>query len=358
MVQELLVGAQLFHNEINDLVYEWQFATMGFLGQKALNDHLWSFIWQTLDPPTRAYANVRHLVKYGAEVAIESCHTHVWLHINVPLLSQEKHFAFKTNAFPVLQDTHYVILKSYPYMIMWDDEKTYEYTEEEFNLCKQLKRLVICKPPQIIESLQNSCMFSLVKRLSPKCEIVPAKEVNNKLIFQDNFLTYYLGHNQSQLITEVCPGGHSRTTEIKDQGTIALPHRCKLLINGLTYENKISDTSHTVNTKPQFFTPDFHFKIPQQWNYTTPAPDTDHAETVFENDMKNLEISSDILGNLEIAPDHIIIASISFTSMLLITVIAIIVLYCIVCGPMAGCTECPRSRHSRLRIHRNSLTEV
>ena len=356
-VQQLLSSAQAFHDRVDDLVYGWQFSSTGTLGQKTLNQQLWSFIWEALDAPTKAYKDIRHIVKHASQISLEACHVHTFLHINVPLLSPVKHTAYKTNVFPVFHDTHYVILDSYAHLVMWDEEKSYEYTEKEVNTCKELKHLMICNPPQNIQSLKDSCMFSLAKNLSKKCKVVPTTKVENKFMFKDSYLTYFIKRNDSQLITEVCPGTHARTTEIKDAGTIKLPHKCKLLINGLVYENKLSHTYHTLNKTPTFFEPNFQFKIPTPRMYTTPSSDASEADTIFDENQANLEVASDILGNFEITPDQVIIMSISFTSILILATIAIIVLYCIVCGPMAGCITFPRTRNSRPRVHRNSLTD-
>ena len=361
-VQQLLVSSQAFHDIVNDLVYSWQFSSTGVLGQKTLDEDLWKFIWEALDAPTKAYKDIKHIVKHASDISLEACHVHTFLYINIPLLSMDKHTAYKTSVFPVFHDAHYVILDSFAHLVMWDNEKSYEYTEDEAKKCKELKNVLICNPPQNILPLTNSCMFSLAKNLSKKCKVVPTVEVENKFEFQDNFLTYFVKHNSSQLITEVCPGGHSRTSEIMNSGIIKLPHKCKLLVNGLMYENKLShNTYQTYNRTPTFFAPIFQFKIPPQTTYTTPSPDTGRADAVFEEGQQNLAIASDILGNFEIAPDHLVIASISFTTMLVLALVAIIVLYCIVCGPMAGCIRCPRARTPRTpstRVHRNSLTEA
>ena len=356
-IQQLLTSAQAFHDMVDDLVYGWQFSSTGVLGQKTLDNHLWSFIWEALDAPTKAYKDIRHIVKHASRISLEACHVHTFLHINIPLLSSDKHTAYKTSVFPVFHNTHYVILESYAHLVMWDQEKSYEYTEKEVNACKELKHLLICNPPQSIMPLKDSCMFSLARNLSKKCKVVPTFKVENKFMFTDNYLTYFIKVNESQLITEVCSGGHSRTSEIKNAGTIKVPHKCRLLIDGLMYENKLTHNYHTVNKTPTFFEPNFKFKIPVQRMYTTPSPDTGDANAIFKENQKNLEVASDILGNFEIAPDHIIIASISFTSMLVLVTLAIVVLYCIVCGPMAGCITCQRTRQPRPRVHRNSFNE-
>ena len=241
---------------------------------------------------------------------------------------------------------------------MWDNEKSYEYTEDEVRRCKELKHLLICNPPQKIVSLENSCMFSLAKNLSKRCTVIPTSVAENKFVLQDNYLTYFVQHNSTQMITEVCPGGHSRTSEIKNSGTIKLPHKCKLLINGIMYENKLyHNTYRTYNRTPTFFEPNFLFKIKHSRKYTTPSPNTDSADTFLQENQQNLKIASDILGNFEIAPDHLIIASISFTTMLVIVSIAIIVLYCIVCGPRTGTIRFLTPSHPRARIHKNSMSD-
>ena len=155
-VQQLLSSAQAFHDRVDDLVYGWQFSSTGTLGQKTLDEHLWSFIWEALDASTKAYKDIRHIVKHASQISLEACHVHTFLYINVPLLSPDKHTAYKTNVFPVFHDTHYVILDSYAHLVMWNKEKSYEYTEKEVNACKELKHLIICNPPQSTKSLKDS----------------------------------------------------------------------------------------------------------------------------------------------------------------------------------------------------------
>ena len=77
---------------------------------------------------------------------------------------------------------------------------------------------------------------------------------------------------------------------------------------------------------------------------------SDVDEQEFVNNQQDLVLSSQILGDMKMSPDHIVITGISFSLVLLLTLILVCILYCLMCGP--GLCKCQREK---TRVHRDSV---
>ena len=147
-------------------------------------------------------------------------------------------------------------------------------------------------------------------------------------------------------------------SKIRDIGTILLPHKCKAIIDNFAFESSNPSTLKIFNDTPSFFLPKINIVIPHAYNYSFQM-NAEDTKTQFKIDQEKLKISSEILGNFEVAPDHIILATLSFTSLLFLVIFCLILLYCFVFGCNTGltCPRCPRRIH-KSRPYINSLTNV
>ena len=76
-------------------------------------------------------------------------------------------------------------------------------------------------------------------------------------------------------------------------------------------------------------------------------------ETMFWQDQADLGSAQTMLDSIDLAPKHVIIAGISFTSVLAILLIAVIALFILYCKP--ACIGCYCKKEMRKsRVHRDS----
>ena len=215
---------------------------------------------------------------------------------------------------------------------------------------------LICSKLRKIKLLKDSCIFSLYKNTTNRCKVVPSKAPEDKYVFEDGYLTYSLKTNSTHLLNLICPNKKAQTTEIKNIGTILLPHKCKAFVNNYAFESSNPTTLKIFNDTPSFFLPKVNIIVPHAYNYSFQM-NLDVTKNQFKMDQEKLKITSKILGNFEIAPDHVVLATLSFTSLLLLVIFCLIFLYCFVCNTGQICPRCPRRKHTS-RPYVNSLTNV
>ena len=290
MIQELILSAQSYKDMIDQFIRELNDASNGILSVNSLRGSFWSFIKKSLDPQTANYKNLKYIIKQSTKVDVVACHTHVWSVLKVPLLSQKMRKSYKIVPYPVLHKDHFEILQSPPTMVTFDDERSYEYELEEMNKCIDLKKMLICSKPREIKLLKDSCIFSLYKNTTNKCKVIPSPAPEDKYVFEDGYLTYSLKINSTQLLNLVCPNNKAQTTEIKNIGTILLPHKCQIFVDNFVFESSDPTTLKIFNDTPSFFLPKINIVIPHAYNYSFQM-NTDNTKNQFKIDQEKLKIS-------------------------------------------------------------------
>ena len=183
---------------------------------------------------------------------------------------------------------HFEMLQSPPTMVSFDDERSYEFVQEELNKCIDLKKLLICPKPRKIKLLKDSCIFSLYKNTTNRCKVIPSAAPEDKYVFEDGYLTYSLKADSTQLLNLVCPNNKAQISEIRDIGTILLPHKCKAIIDNFAFESSNPSTLKIFNDTPSFFLPKINIVIPHAYNYSFQM-NAEETKTQFKIDQEKLK---------------------------------------------------------------------
>ena len=349
MYQNFILAAQQLQNHVNLVTKQWDSASVGIISTNLLSEPFYKFILELLDEDTIAHNNLKYIIKHAAQITVECCHTNVWLSLHVPLLSKQTVSAYRVHPTPYWHLSHYESLENVPYMIGLSNTMTYEYTIQEANACIKLKSIQICDPPRTVKPAGSSCMYSLIKKLSHKCKVSLATNVTGFDIFEDSYLTYFHPYNTTKLINIAFPHGHSNTKEIKGAGTVKLPFRCNLLIDNIVYSNSLPSGTNTFNETPTFYKTQFNYTI-KHTNFKTDVQDIPGGDP--ELIAHKLAVTSEILGNFDVSPNHILLVSYTGLTISSLILLAIAVTACIYCRPGICC---PIRRGATHRAHRPSI---
>ena len=215
----------------------------------------------------------------------------------------------------------------------WGRSMVWLFAENEIANCKDLGYLLVCKKPKNVEKLRDSCLYSLVKTLTPKCNYTRSQEGDIQINFQDNYLVYFIPPGQVKLSTLFCDNQEKQARELVKSGAIFVPEGCEVHIDHLTYAPLITKPHTTIHMKPRLFKPNMEIL---SLHPTVPAPimvtkESDMENEEFLKDQAVLLAADTILGEVKINPNHVVLAGVSFTVVLgiiLILVIALFVMYC------------------------------
>ena len=97
---------------------------------------------------------------------------------------------------PVFRDNHYQSICNKAEYVSWDHNQVLQYSKEEIDACKDLGYLLVCKKAKNIEKLRASCLYSLAKNLSPKCNYTSSKVEKIQIEFENQYLMYYIPEYQ------------------------------------------------------------------------------------------------------------------------------------------------------------------
>ena len=234
---------------------------------------------------------------------------------------------------PVFRDNHYQSICNEAQYVAWDHNQVLQYSKEEINRCKDLGYLLVCKKATNIEKLRASCLYSLAKNLSPKCNYTSSKVENIQIQFENQYLVYFVPPGKVKLSNLYCDNHEKQTRELVKSGAIFVPEGCEIHIDDITYAPLITKPHTTIQIKPRLFKPDMEIL---KLHPTMPAPqiivkDKSQEHESFLSDQADLEDADSILGEIKLNPDHVIWAGISFSTVLgimLILITALFVLYC------------------------------
>ena len=240
---------------------------------------------------------------------------------------------YRVRNMPVFRQDHYQSICNDAQYVAWDHNQVLLYGKEEINRCKDLGYLVVCKKARNIEKLRASCLYSLAKNLSPKCNYTSSKVEDIQINFENQYLVYYIPPGKVKLSNLYCDNKEKQTRELVKSGAIFVPEGCEIHIDHFTYAPLITKPHTTIQIKPRLFKPDMEIL---NIHPTMPAPkivvkEKSQEEESFLSDQTDLVDADSILGEIKLSPDHVIWAGISFSMVLgimLILIIALFVLYC------------------------------
>ena len=320
-------------DKISELVQLTQAAVKGNVDQVALKGQLWPQIVESLDPQTRSLPNLKYYVAKTTIVQVQGCVTFIDIVYNIPLISSDIMWLYRVRNIPVFRKDHYQIISNEAHYVSWDHNMVWLYAENEIANCKNLGYLLVCKKARNVEKLRDSCLYSLAKTLTPKCNYTMSQEEDIQINFEDNYLVYFIPPGQVKLSNLFCDNKEKQARELVKSGAIFVPEGCEVHIDHLTYAPLITKPHTTIQMKPRLFKPNMEIL---SIHPTLPAPiivtkETSMEDEEFLKDQSVLLAADTILGEVKISPDHVIWAGVSFSVVLgivLILVIALFVLYC------------------------------
>ena len=355
MFNDLMFTIKQLHRSVDEMTTEWHWASIGKMGPKAFKHGLFSTIHNSLDPITRSIHNIRQIIKQSAKLTVEACASHIYIKITIPLLDTPPLTAYKIHTNPIWHKDHYEQLTTNTAVLAWTQQKSYQFTQYEINQCTTLKTLNICKPPQVTLPLKHSCLFNLLHNTQHSTHTCKVRKVSSppmSITQQGNFIVYTIPNNQSQLLNIKCRMEKLRVKQIKESGIIHIKDNCKIAIGNFTFSN--NHQTYIFNTRPIRITTNTNISIKHNsFAYNDQTNDTTLLS--IDNDIKTLQVASDILGRFEINPDIIIVASGVSTIILLCFIILVIILYThICCSPFSfKCNKKPDNL-TRYPIYRGS----
>ena len=334
--------------KISELVQLTQAAVKGEVDQVALKGQLWPQIVEALDPQTRSMQNLKFYVARTAIVEVEGCVTQINIVYNIPLVSSDMMYLYRVWNIPVYRKDHYQMITNKAQYVSWDQNRVWLYEEDEIAKCSDLGYLLVCKKARAVEKLRDSCLYSLAKTLTPKCNYTKAQEAEIQINFEGNYLVYFLPKGQVKLQNLFCDNTEKQARELVRSGAIFIPEGCEVHIDHLSYAPLIKKPHKTIEMKPRLFKPNMDIL---SLHPTLPAPkvitrQTDMEEEDFLSDQADLQDADRILGQLNISPDHIVWAGVSISVVLAITLILVIALFGMYCkvSSMAQATRVLRPR--------------
>ena len=110
---------------------------------------------------------------------------------------------YRVRNMPVFRQDHYQSICNDAQYVAWDHNQVLLYGKEEINRCKDLGYLLVCKKARNIEKLRVSCLYSLAKTLSPKCNYTTSKVEDIQFILKTNiwFITFHLERSNFPIYT-------------------------------------------------------------------------------------------------------------------------------------------------------------
>ena len=335
-------------DKISELVQLTQAAVKGNVDQVALKGQLWPQIVESLDPQTRSLPNLKFYVARTAIVQVQGCVTQINIVYNIPLVSSDMMWLYRVRNIPVYRKDHYQMISNKAQYVSWDHNMVWLYAEDEIAKCRDLGYLLVCKKARTIEKLRDSCLYSLAKALTPKCNYTMSQEAEIQINFEGNYLVYFLPPGQVKLSNLFCDNKEKQARELVKSGAIFIPEGCEVHIDHLTYAPLISKPHTTIEMKPRLFKPNMDIL---SIHPTLPDPIVITKETAMEEedflgDQADLQDADRILGQLNISSDHVVWAGVSMSVVLAITLILVIALFGMYCkvSSMAQATRVLRPR--------------
>ena len=352
-LEDINMGILQVQVKVQELIDMTQYAVKHEVAPEALKGPIWPQIVEALDPITRAFPNLKYYVQKSSSVKVEGCITMIYILYNIPLITSRRMWAYKVYRTPVKRNSHYQALEKYPAFVTWDEKNIYEFNQGEFNSCINLDYMLVCDIPKSVKKLRVSCLFTQIKDLVPKCNYTVTQNETTYIDFHKDFLTFYLPPNTRKLADLYCQDDQKSTREIKNAGTYLVPHDCAVYIDDHRYASMAAKSHKFIDYKPKFFSPDMSIlnRHPTVQPYVNLSKQVTPDEFGFLMDQEDLEMAKDILGDIKLEPKHIMIAGISFTTVLAIVILMVVILFFLYCRPL--CCIC--QSQGTTRVHRPSI---
>ena len=335
----LTLAAHKFQTLINDEVASWNLASNNILAPKFFRGDSLKHIMRTIGTPSQSIRNIKYLIKASASISIEACGSHIFSHISIPILENNPLNLYTIHPIPDPHNGYYDVLKTDIVAIAWQDAKVFEFNRKSFQNLKVLKRISIANKPVTPIPMSDSCLFSLAKLLPHKCVINHVKQAEPFLNHWRGFLTYFFPKDKPKLATTNCPLKESIVKQLKGAGVVKIPHRCTVRIDDNLYKSLQPRSSKFFNATPHFASLETNFR---KTNLSLlPHVDYDQFNDTFDNDMNSLKYASNVLGTFEVNGEHIVIASISMFTVLIVFLILLVIIFLILCGPLKSCAHTP-----------------
>ena len=325
-------------------VQMWTEAVRGKVFPGTLVGAFWKDIKTTIGRNTKGFSNLRYIMSQTTKVTIHACKSNIYVDFAVPQLTGEKMTSYEVIPFLIEKSGQFAQLKRVPARIAWDEQYTYTYTHKELKKCKHLKTFSVCERPAKIESIHRSCLYRIANNLDihPFCSL-EVVEQETSIIHLGHYIKYNLFMDKKIALTK-CPHTQMFQKELVKSGIITIPNKCRVRIDGVTYQNTdLIDSGRVFENRPRIYTP-YIGNDTHTYNYTKLL---DSKEETTRNDKNmirdNLQSARAKLGSFEYHKDHLVPVATGTMVVVILVVLGLIVITLYVCG-CPSCRRKPRPR--------------
>ena len=346
----LLTAAQEIRHTVDTMVQSWEAAVNKKVSPELLKGEMWSQLYSMLDSDTRQYKNLKYVIKMSSTVSIHACHTVVYTDIAAPLLPRSVVRSYRVIPVVIKQSGKYVKLANTPERVAWDDSKIYEQTESEIGKCKDIQLFLICNMPERSVDNFKSCFYRLANGLhiGDHCTVKMVDSVEDKINHIGRYLQYSI-YGKSKVAITKCPQMRAVQKELKGNGVIEIPFKCRTIIGDRTYQNIVRSKDKKIyRIHPRFFTPSVG-NLTEKGKYPELKLGELGDRTSELEVKKNLEEAKATLLTFDYHKHHFVYFHLGTMIAVGIIAIVIILTYIYFCG----CPLC-KDKKGTVRTHRDS----
>ena len=311
----------------------WIQAVKGTVYPGSLTGSFWKDIKAIIGRQTQAFTNLRYIISRITKVTIHACKSNIYMDFAIPQLSGEKMTSYEVIPFLVGKDKQFAQLKEYPKRISWDNQYAYTFKLKEIRQCKHLQTFSVCERPAKIENIHQSCLYRVANNLNihPFCKL-EITEYNTPITHFGHYIKYNLFQNKKVALTK-CPHTQIFQKEITKSGIITIPNKCRVMIDGTTYQNTdLINTGQTFENEPQIYTP-YIGNDTHTYNYTKLLISNDDTTRTNTNMIRNnLKLAKAELGSFEYHKDHLVPVATGTMVVIVLVVFGLSVITLYVCG--------------------------
>ena len=307
----------------------WVAASKGEITPKLLTTEFWAQIKKVIDKDTLQHHNIEYLLAETTKISVRVCSTHVYVDLDIPLLSRQTHTALTVHPFTIHSKERYYQLAEVPQRVVFGDMTTWTFSIDEWDRCTKTQIAVLCERPKTSELNDESCLFRIRNSLETQkqCHTKVVAKPKDSIRHVGNVIQYSLFDSPKLALTQ-CHGTQKSQKELSGSGIIRIPYRCRVVVNRKIFYNRQRVATQFNNTF-KFYVPNMpetshiskYAKIMNKPVATPPPSDDFH---MIQRELNNSQAS---FGTLAYHKNHIGYVSIGSGTVAAITAIALVLLF-------------------------------
>ena len=306
----------------------WVAASKGEITPKLLSTQFWLQIEKIIDQDTMKHHDFRYLLAKTAKITVRVCSTHVYVDLDIPMLSRQSYISFSVHPFVIYANHSYYELENVPERAVFGEMNTWTISTDQWNRCTHTQSAVLCERPKVSELNEESCLFRIKNSLDTlnHCHTRQIEKPKDNIDHVGNVIQYTL-FNQKRLALTQCHGAPQEQKELSGSGIIRIPYRCRVIVDRNTYVNRDNAVTQYNNTF-QFYTPTisnktFIGRYAKIIHMTAATPGTNKEFTEIQ---RELDDSQATFGTLEYHRNHIGYMTITSGTVAALALIAILLM--------------------------------